>query len=238
MCSRYRRAWAGFLWVIANPILTFTIQALIFKNILKIELENYPAFLVSGLLPWFFISQSLYVVTNALVTSREVLLGFKIHPFTIISSQVLDQFVSFSVAFLLIGSFTIKFGVHEPFLLKMILVLMSTITLCLFTVFITNLVAFWHVFYRDIQFIVQFAMNLAFYLTPIFYEAKSLGPYQWILKFNFFYPFIQLYQSSLYTYNLTQWGHSFSLCAMTTSIVALLLHLSYRIKMKEFYIHV
>ncbi len=237
MCSRYRKAWAGFLWVVANPILTFVIQSVIFKSILKIEVNNYPAYLVSGLLPWFFISQSLYVVTNSLVASRDILLGFKVHPFLIVSSQVLDQFVSFLAAFLLIGLFTVRLQGDFLFL-RMLLVLVSTLLICSFTILFTNLLAYWHVFYRDIQFIVQFIMNLAFYLTPIFYQPASLGNYQWILSFNIFYPFIRLYQSSLFQFDLAVWGQAALSCSLITLATLFFLDLSYRLKMKEFYIHV
>jgi len=237
MCSRYRKAWAGFLWVVANPILTFVIQSLIFKSILKIEVQNYPAFLVSGLLPWFFISQSLYVVTNSLVASRDILLGFKIHPFVIVSSQVLDQFVSFLAAFLLISFFTVKLQT-DFLLMRMLLVLISTFLICSFTILFTNLLAYWHVFYRDIQFITQFIMNLAFYVTPIFYQPSSLGNYQWLLSFNIFYPFISLYQSSLYQLDLRSWGQAALVSSVISLATMVMLDLSYRFKMKEFYIHV
>lgn len=237
MCSRYRKAWAGFLWVVANPILTFVIQALIFKSILKIEIENYPAFLVTGLLPWFFISQSLYVVTNSLVASRDILLGFKIHPFVIVSSQVLDQFVSFLAAFALISLFTVRLQ-SDFLLLRLGLILISTFLICSFTVLFTNLLAYWHVFYRDIQFITQFIMNLAFYVTPIFYQPSSLGKYQSLLVFNIFYPFIKLYQSSLYQFDLKIWGQAALSSSIITLMTLLILDMSYRFKMKEFYIHV
>lgn len=239
MRARYRRALAGFFWVIANPILTFLIQALVFKSVLKIEVPDYPAFLMSGLLPWFFISQSLYVVTNSLVSSREVLLGFKVHPVLIVTAQVMDQFISFVAAFLVISLFVIKGSVDFYFLQQLGLTFVSTLILFFFVVLLTNLVAFWHVFYRDIQFIVQFLMNLAFYITPIFYEKQFLmEKYQWIVNWNIFYPFIQLFHHSLYQLHWTSWLIDLSVCTAITFGTAALLALSYRLKMKEFYIHV
>jgi ABC-type polysaccharide/polyol phosphate export permease len=239
MCARYRRALAGFFWVIANPILTFVIQSLVFKSILKVEIYNYPTFLLAGLMPWFFISQSLYVVTNCLVNSREVLLGFKIHPIIIVSSQVLDQFVSFLAAFLLTALILLKYDFSNLIFLKLGMVFVSTFILCIFVLLITNLVAFWHVFYRDVQFIVQFIMNLAFYLTPIFYPRDILPQkYQWIISLNIFYPFIKMYQDSMYSLNVSSWTANLYICLMTIGSLVLLIHLSYKIKMKDFYINV
>lgn len=238
MCSRYRRAWAGFLWVIANPILTFLVQSLIFKTILKIEIENYGLYLVSGLLPWYFMSQSLYVVTNSLVNSRDVLLGFKIHPITIVSSQVLDQFISFLAAFILICFFTVKVSSFNILFWKILLVMINTILLCSFTILLTNLVAFWHVFYRDIQFIIQFVMNLAFYVTPIFYQPELLGKYKWLVSFNIFFPFIKLFHHTLYELSWNEWMNDLGICLALIILIGCVLKLSYRFKMKDFYIHV
>lgn len=239
MQARYRRALAGFIWVIANPILTFVIQAVVFKSILKIEIPDFGMFLMSGLLPWFFISQSLYVVTNALVSSREVLLGFKIHPLIIVSSQVMDQFISFLAAFLLLCLFVLHGSLSSAFFTQLGLTFLSTVVLCFFVLTVTNLAAFWHVFYRDIQFIVQFVMSLAFYLTPIFYQKQFLPEkYQWLINFNFFYPFIELFHHSIYALNLDLWTRNSFICLATSLCALLLLHFSYKLKMKEFYINV
>ena len=58
MKSRYRRTFAGFIWVIMNPILVFLIQNFVFRNILNIKIDHYVLFLLGGLLPWIFISQT------------------------------------------------------------------------------------------------------------------------------------------------------------------------------------
>lgn len=239
MCSRYRRALAGFFWVIANPILTFVVQSLIFKSILKLEITNYPLFLLAGLMPWFFISQSLYVVTNSLVNSREVLLGFKIHPVVIVSSQVLDQFLSFLAAFLLTSLVVLKFNLSDTTLLQTGMTLFNILVLCTFSLLVTNLLAFWHVFYRDVQFIVQFIMNLAFYLTPVFYPRDFLSEkYQWIISLNIFYPFIKIFQDSMYALNFESWTFYLLQCFLILFSLALIVYLSYKIKMKDFYINV
>lgn len=239
MCARYRKAWAGFFWVIANPIITFLIQSLVFKSILKIEIANYSSFLVAGLMPWFFISQSLYVVTNCLVTSREILLAFKIHPLDIISSQVLDQFLSFLAAFLIISLFFISNDFTSMSWEKIPLVIISVALLFIFVMLLTILVSFWNVFYRDIQFIVQFVMNLAFYMTPIFYPKELLpNQYHWIVQFNIFVPFIKLFQDSFYQLNLSSWTANFYSAMVIIFSLAMMVYLSLRGKMRSFYINV
>jgi lipopolysaccharide transport system permease protein len=237
--SRYRRTMAGFIWVIANPIITFVVQALIFKSILKFDLANYPLFLLTGLIPWFFISQSLQSTPGCLIGSRELLLGFRISPIVIIGANVVDQFLSFITAFALIILYLVCSGMMDLTLAGGLLLFPSIFLLTCFVFLCTTIVSFWHVFYRDAQFVVQFLMNLAFYVTPIFYSRDLVEQkYQWIISVNFFVPFISMFQNSLYKVDFSLWLQSFVSSLAVVSVLAVMTYLSFRQKMKDFYINV
>jgi ABC-type polysaccharide/polyol phosphate export permease len=239
MRSRYRKTIAGFVWVVSSPILTFLTQSLIFKEIFKFNINHYSVYLLAGLLPWFFISQTLHSTTSCLVLSREVLLAFKIAPLKIVSSQVLDQFISFVAAFCIVGTLLIlpHFG-DFGFIRLCSIVINLTLILYLMLV-LTNLLAFWHVFYRDISFIVQFLIGLAFYLTPVFFTIDMFPEkYVWMLKLNFFIPFIQMFQSSLYEWNFETWRIIFFKAIIINLSLTMILKLSLKYKMRDFYINV
>lgn len=235
--ARYRKTFAGFFWVIANPVVTFYVQALIFKHILKIELPSYSLFLLSGLLPWFFITQSLNMTASSLVNSRELLLSLKIHPLTIVGSQVLDQFINFIAAFFILLIFQI--GSLNLFSFVPILILVNLAVLMTFTFVVCLFISFWHVFYRDIQFVVQFVMGIIYFVTPIFYPRHLIPEaFQWIIDLNPFYPFIQLFQSTLFQLDLTLWSLSLLKCMTVILSLGALTQLSFKIKMRDFYINV
>lgn len=239
MRSRYRRTIAGFIWVTANPIITFIVQALIFKSILKFNMDDYPLFLLTGLIPWFFISQSLQNITSCLLTSREVLLGFKISPVVIIGAHIVDQFLSFLTAFAVISLYLVWIGTMDLTLGGGLLIIPSVLLLCSFVFLATTLVSFWHVFYRDVQFVVQFLMNLAFYVTPIFYSRDLVEQkYQWLISINFFVPFVSMFQNSLYRLNYELWFESFISAFGIVILLSIMVYLSFKNKMKDFYINV
>lgn len=239
MRSRYRKTLAGFIWVIANPIINFSVQALVFKSILKINIDNYPSFLLSGLLPWFFISQSITMLSGCLVNSRELLLGFKMNPMDIIASQVLDSFVNYLVATIVIMIALISFGMISITPVQFLLFLINSILLLPFVFLLTGIVSFMHVFYRDVQFVASFVMNLAFFLTPIFYSVSYVSPeHQWIFNLNIFYPVIALFQSSLHNLNYESWFKFFLICTGMLLGLSGILKLVIKKKMKDFYINV
>ena len=200
MKSRYRKTTAGFLWVILNPILTFAVQAIIFKHILKVNIENYYLFLLSGVIPWIFLTSTINMTVSTFVMNRPVLMAFKLDPRIFILSQAIDNFITFIVSFvallLLNAQFNIFYGLKIPmFILALLLI-------CISVFFISCLLATLHVFMRDTQFIVQFGLNLFYFITPIFYP-KELIPeqYQWAININPLFILIKPFQSIFWKYN-------------------------------------
>lgn len=237
--SRYRKTWAGFIWVIANPIITFVIQAFIFRSILKLTIVDYPFFLLTGLMPWFFISQSFNSITSCLVNARDMLLGVRIHPVLISGVQVFDQFFNFLVAFLILMVSLLLMGYLHLSWFQLLLMIPSVLVLFGFVFSSILLLSFWHVFYRDIQFVVQFLMGLTFFITPIFY-SEGLIPihYRWILTINPFVPFIKLFQDSLYQLDLGSWMFYFIKSLFIVVLISCLSMISLKKKLRDFYINV
>lgn len=239
MRSRYRKTFAGFLWVVAGPMLTFFVQSLIFKELFKFDISNYPLFLLSGLLPWFFISQTLSSTTSCLVLSREVLLAFKLKPFIIISSQVLDQFANFIAAFIIMGLFFLVPEFRDYNITRFFTFILNFVSIFYFVLILTSFLSFWHVFYRDVTFVTQFILSLIFYLTPIFYSVEVFPrEYNWILNYNFFIPFIKIFQITIYKWAMADWVLSFGYTFIINLCLTFITYLSYKFKMRVFYINV
>jgi lipopolysaccharide transport system permease protein len=200
MKSRYRKTAAGFLWVILNPILTFAVQALIFKNILKVNVENYYLFLLSGIIPWIFLTSTISMTVSSFVMNRPVLMAFKLDPRIFVFAQTIDNFITFIISFvvllLLNGQLSVLYGLKLP------MFVMALILMCLSTFLISCLLATLHVFMRDTQFIVQFALNLFYFITPIFYPVDLIPEkYQWAIRLNPLYMLIKPFQSIFWKYD-------------------------------------
>ena len=100
--SRYRKTFAGFIWVVLNPLMMFGVQSLVFKTFMRIQVPDYNLFLLGGLLPWIFFSSTIQMTTPLFVTQSYLLRSFKINPMVILTSQVIDNFINFIASFLLI----------------------------------------------------------------------------------------------------------------------------------------
>lgn len=181
--SRYRKTFAGFIWVVLNPLLMFGVQSLVFKTFMKIDVPNYHLFLLGGLLPWIFFSSTVLMGTPVFVSQSHLLRSFKINPMVILSSQVLDNFINFMASFtLILLPFYLTTGKDLTNLLllpiALIPLLIGTLSLCI-TLSTIN------VFFRDTNFVMGFILNLLFYITPVFYPKDFIpANWAWIVNFN------------------------------------------------------
>jgi lipopolysaccharide transport system permease protein len=207
MKGRYRNTWAGFIWVIINPILMFSVQALVFKHILRIDMERYYIFLLGGLLPWIFISSTLNMTCNAFITNREILLSFQVNPLAILASKVLDNFINFISPFLIL--LFILFWQNEFNIIGLTLLPFLMLLLLIGTFLISLFFATLQVYFRDAQFILSFALSILFFLTPIFYPAEMVPEnLQWLVTINPIYALIRPFQIALYEGNLSLMGEA------------------------------
>lgn len=234
MKARYRGTFAGFVWVVINPMILFAAQSLVFKHILKLDVPNYALFLLGGLLPWLFITQTFDMCIPVLQSSSELLRAYKINPKTLVWSQILDNFLNFLFAFffilvptiLITGEYTIGYFFIPIALINLIIGVGSAVWL----------LSVMQVFYRDTKFIVQFLVSVLFFLTPIFYPIELIPKgYQWLVTINPFYRFIEPFRICLYDFK----GQAFFVsCILSFSLTGLLILLSshfWRKKKNDFY---
>lgn len=237
MKGRYRNTWAGFLWVILNPIIMFSVHALVFKYILKINIDRYYVFLLGGLLPWIFINQTLTMTVHSFITYREVLMSFQIHPLAILASKVIDNFFNFIFPFLLLFmmlAFTDGFPLLGVLTLpiSMMMLLIGAFTMALF--FSTL-----QVYFRDTQFILNFGLNILYFLTPIFYPPEMVPEHlQWIVTINPVYAIVHPFQVALYQYDSAALLPALIKACCFNITLILTTYLFWRSKRNELYLYI
>lgn len=235
--GRYRNTFAGFIWVMFNPILMFLVHSLVFKHILKINVDRYFVFLLSGLLPWIFMTSAINQTAHLFITYRDVLMSFQINPLALLFSKLADNFINFIIPFCALFIFVLfkeDVSLEGIIFLPLNMFLMLAMTLAL-NVFISTL----QVFFRDIQYIVQFAFSVLYFLTPIFYPEEMIPEaYRPIVDLNPFYAVIKPFQQSLWKYDPQLLGPTILSATLFTGAVSLLSYLLWRRKKNELYLYI
>ncbi|MCY4644436.1 MAG: ABC transporter permease [Bacteriovoracales bacterium] len=237
MKSRYRKTFAGFIWVVMNPILLYGAQSLAFKTFLRLELPNFFTYLLAGLLPWIFIIQTADMATPLLVTNGHFLKAMKVHPLVLLLSQVLDNFINFSFAFIILlipVCFADGVSWHGLFFLPIgLFILISGV------IGMSWLLAILNIFYRDVRYVVSFLTGVMFFLTPIFYPVSYIPEkYRWMVSINPFYNLIQPVRSTLYQFDLENMLKAFGIGLGWSGGLLLLGALYWKKKKNVIYYHI
>lgn len=181
--SRYRRTFAGLLWVLMNPLALFSVQFFVFGKIIDLSLPNYGLFLLGGLLPWIFINQTILMSASSILNQGRLLQTFSISPLAFLFSQVVDNFINFLLAFLIILTFLLS--LYQATLETWWLLPFACLLLFAFVCALSLLVSTIQVFFRDTVFVISFVFTVIFFMTPIFYSVDHIPErYQPLIKLN------------------------------------------------------
>lgn len=199
--TRYRNSITGFFWVLLNPILLLGVQAYVFGLVLRIDIDKYYLYLLAGLMPWIFLVRCVEMGTPVISERGKLIKSFPINPLTFVLVQVLDNaFNSFIAFFLLV----VPFAIYHDILLQVLILAPVCYVLIIFSAFsLTWFLSSLNVLFRDTRYISQFIVNLAFFLTPIFYPP-GLVPENlvWIIFFNPFYYMIHPFQVAIHDFSM------------------------------------
>lgn len=197
--QRYKQSVLGYAWVILNPLAQMLAMAFVFSRILPVSNLGvpYPIFLYVGLLPWTLLSGTLVASANSLIGNGKLLTKIYLPRKVFIQSTILAKMVDFFLAALLLVIFMMFFKVQ----IKPTIVWFFPIFFIqsLFTYGVSILIATFNLFYRDVQYLLNFLIMIWMYLTPIIYP-QSLFPshYHWLFAINPMAVFITSYRRVIF----------------------------------------
>ena len=171
--GRYSQSFFGVAWAIAQPLATMAVFTFVFPRLAKMPSGGapYPVFAYSALVPWFFFSNSVASGTLSLITYRNIVTKTyfprEIIPFAQIASRLVDFFAAGALFAVLLIYYRVGLGpwaLLAPAFFALLLIFTAGITLATSAL---------NVFYRDVNPVVQIALQLWLYLTPVAYPLSS-----------------------------------------------------------------
>jgi lipopolysaccharide transport system permease protein/teichoic acid transport system permease protein len=197
--SKYLGSYLGLLWAFVNPAVYVVILWFVFHLGFKSSpVENFPFFhwLIAGIVPWFFISDSLASATHSILDYsflvKKVVFRVSMLPLVkILSALYVHLFFLFLVLLIyLLSGYSLNWHVLQiPYYLFAAIVLVTGVS------WITSSVT---IFFRDMAQIVNMLLQFLFWLTPIFWHVKII-PVKFILflKLNPAYYIVNGYRNCL-----------------------------------------
>lgn len=176
---KYKSSVLGVLWSMLSPALYLVVFYVVFTYFLPNEVQDFPVYLLSGLIPWTLFSASMIRGTEVIVGNAQLVtkVAFprEVLPLGVVGANLVN--FAFQLGVLLL--FMLVF--RQPFLgWNLVLLPLSLIVLLLFTSSLIFLTSSFNVRYRDVTYLVELSLLAWFWGTPIVYPsslvANNLGP--------------------------------------------------------------
>ena len=196
---RYKQTVLGVGWAVIQPLASMIVLAAVFSQLLRgIDTQGvaYPLFVYTGMVPWTFFNNAVNAAATSAVTQQHLI--SKIYfprvyaPTAPVGAALLDMVVAFLLLMLLFPFY----HVTPSWQIVFVPVLMLLTFAAVIGVGLTS--AALVILFRDFRYIVVFAVQILFYLTPVLIPATYFKKYAPLLALNPMFGLIDGYRSAIF----------------------------------------
>jgi lipopolysaccharide transport system permease protein len=184
MQIRYKNKVLGYLWSIASPLASALVFFVVFKIMMRVQVENYTLVLMTGLFPWQWFANSVNSAPRMFAGNASLIKKLRFPRNIIPLSAVLNHMIHFLLTIPVIVLLLLYY--HQsiswqwiygiPILTAIQLVMVYGLSLFLASV---------NLFLRDLERLTTIVMNFAFYLAPILYTEDLIPEqYKYLVYFH------------------------------------------------------
>lgn len=169
--TRYKNSKLGVLWGFARPLVQLLIYYFAIGQILGVarQIPDFAVFVFIGLTVWSLFNELINGVTTSIVDNagivKKVYFPRELFPLSVVGTTLFNFIFQFLVLLLAVIVFG---GVRVSW--DLLLVPLSLLTLVVFALAIGLLLAALNVGLRDIQHLVEVALSVLFWASPIVYS--------------------------------------------------------------------
>jgi len=173
---RYKRSTLGTLWTLLNPLLLVVILVIVFSHVFRFAVEHYEIYLLSGLLPWTFFSQTTVTSMAATGWNGPLMKRVRVPKSIFTLSTTISGIVNLAISYLPLLALMIIRGV--PFRPSLLFLPISIAILAVFTFGLSLALSTVSVYFVDVREMFNILLTALLYLTPVIYPLNII-PAKW-----------------------------------------------------------
>lgn len=192
---RYRRSVLGPFWLTLSMAVTVLTLGVLYGSLFNLDSKSYVPFLCLGMVCWEFVSKSITEGCRTFLDLEHLIKQIRLPLSTHVAGVVWRNTATFLHNIVIFLVVAVIFQVWPGAI--GLLVIPGLILLVLNLFWMTLLLALICARFRDVPQIVQTAVQLLFFVTPVFWKPemlKGLGP---VVEFNPFFHMIELVRAPL-----------------------------------------
>lgn len=169
---KYRRSILGVLWTLLNPLLMMTVLSIVFSNLFKFDIENFPLYLLCGQVIFNFFNDATTNAMSAIIGSASLIKKVYVPKYVFVMSRVCSSLINLMAS--CAALFLIMIGTRAELHWTIILSVIPLFLLVVLALGIGLILATIAVRYRDVLHLYSVLMAVLMYLTPVIYPMSIL----------------------------------------------------------------
>ena len=228
---RYKGSAIGVLWSLMLPLSQLLVLVFVFRKVVPLNIEDYPVFVFTALLPWIWFSTCLGSAGSLFIGNRDLIRKPNFSPSTLILVDTLSNLLPYLLFLPILFFMLIMY--HRALTLSLLCLPLLMLIQGILTAGLGLIIATLNVFYRDVQYIVSVILLLLFYVTPVFYRSQAIaGSYQALFKLNPVAVLLDSYRTVLFYGRFPDWS-SLLLVGMVSGTVLVIGYFLYHRQLHE-----
>jgi ABC-type polysaccharide/polyol phosphate export permease len=172
--TRYKRASFGLIWAVVVPFLQAAVMAVVFTRVVRVGSgRHFAIYVMAGIIAYSYFGTVLSLGSTAIVEGASLTDKVWFPRVLLVIVPALSNLVGLAVTLVVLIAAMPVLGVSIN--LRVLTLLPACLLLIAFSVSLAMVLSALHVYFRDVRFIVQAALMLWMYVTPILYPKHLLG---------------------------------------------------------------
>lgn len=194
---RYRRSTVGFLWTMLQPLLMMLVMQVAFAAIFRVNVENYPVYVLAGVLFWNFFQQTIITSMNSLKGNAHLVKKLPLPHEVFPVATVIAGVINLGLATVPLLAILVVTG--HPLQPSLLFLPVAILIVSVFTLGAGFLLSPLAVFFHDTVELVTVVLGLLFYLTPIMYPLSLIPErYHWVVRLNPLRSILEVFRDPIY----------------------------------------
>lgn len=190
IASRYRGSLLGPFWITATTAAMIGGVGLMYSQLLNLSLAQYIPWLATGIVFWGFFSQVITEGCDAFIASGMIIKQTSIPMMSFVARMITRNLINFAHQLLIIIAVILYFGlwrVANPLLCLagFALVMVNLCWIALASGIISAR-------FRDVPQIITAIVQVAVFITPVFWRPESIKAHRFVLNGNPFYHMLEV----------------------------------------------
>ena len=169
---KYRRSVLGVLWTLLNPLLMMVVLSVVYSNLFKFDIENFPLYLLSGQVIFNFYSDATTNSMTAILNSASLIKKIYVPKYLFVLSRICSSVINFLAAFL--AMIIVMLALRVDFHYTVFLCFVPVVLLIIFSLGIGLILSAITVKFRDVMHLYSVFVTVLMYLTPVIYPMSIL----------------------------------------------------------------